>query len=65
MFRRDLLAPPGGLGTRGSDERGEWIEITNVGRVAADLRGWSLRSANDAGFVVRQSLVVPPDSAVT
>jgi competence protein ComEC len=47
-----------------SDERGEWIEITNVGITAADLRGWSLRSANDAGFVVRQPLVVPPDSSV-
>jgi competence protein ComEC len=47
-----------------SDERGEWIEITNVGITAADLRGWSLRSANDAGFVVRQSLVVPSDSSV-
>jgi len=34
------------------DERGEWIEIANVGSVAADLAGWSLRSENDAGFTV-------------
>ena len=42
------------------DERGEWIEIANVGSVAADLAGWSLRSENDAGFTVRSSIVVPP-----
>jgi competence protein ComEC len=46
------------------DERGEWIEITNTGTDAADLRGWELRSANDAGYVVRQSIVVPPSGAV-
>jgi competence protein ComEC len=43
-----------------ADERGEWIEITNRGAAAADLRGWALRSANDAEYVVRQSVVVPP-----
>ena len=43
-----------------ADERGEWIEITNTGTTAADLRGWELVSANDAGYVVRQSVVVPP-----
>jgi competence protein ComEC len=47
-----------------ADERGEWIELTNTGTVAADLRGWELRSANDAGFVVRQSVVVPPSGTV-
>jgi competence protein ComEC len=47
-----------------ADERGEWIEITNAGTTAADLRGWELRSANDAGYVVRQSVVVPPGSTV-
>jgi competence protein ComEC len=41
-----------------ADERGEWIDVANVGGAAADLRGWSLRSGNDAGFVVRRSLVV-------
>jgi competence protein ComEC len=41
------------------DDRGEWIEIANVGRVAANLRGWSLRSANDAGYEVRESIVIP------
>jgi competence protein ComEC len=47
-----------------SDERGEWIEIANVGSVAADLAGWSLRSANDAGFTMRASIVVPPGGVV-
>ena len=47
-----------------ADERGEWIEVTNVGTVAADLRGWEIRSANDAGHVVRQSGVVPPSGTV-
>jgi competence protein ComEC len=47
-----------------ADERGEWIEITNTGTVAADLRGWELRSANDAGHVVRQSVIVPPGGTV-
>jgi competence protein ComEC len=46
------------------DERGEWLEITNTGTTAADLRGWELRSANDAGHVVRQSVVVPPGGTV-
>ena len=47
-----------------ADERGEWIEITNTGAVAADLHGWELRSANDAGYVVRQSVIVPPRGTV-
>ena len=47
-----------------ADERGEWIEVTNTGTTAADLRGWELRSANDAGHVVRQSVVVPPGGTV-
>jgi competence protein ComEC len=47
-----------------ADDRGEWIELTNTGTVAADLYGWELRSANDAGYVVRQSVVVPPRGTV-
>jgi competence protein ComEC len=47
-----------------TDERGEWIEIANIGSTAADLLGWSLRSANDAGFTVRSSIVVPPGGIV-
>ena len=47
-----------------ADDRGEWIEITNTGTVAADLFGWELRSANDAGYVVRESVIVPPSGAV-
>ncbi len=47
-----------------ADERGEWIEITNTGTASADLRGWELRSANDAGYVVTQSVVVPPGGTV-
>ena len=46
------------------DDRGEWIEISNTGTVAANLRGWTLRSANDGGFVVRESLAVPPNASV-
>ena len=46
------------------DERGEWIEVANVGTVAADLAGWSFRSGNDAGYQVRMSIVVAPGSTV-
>src|SRR5688500_6093531 len=55
-----VMVDPVGL----PDERGEWIEISNRGRTAADLRDWSLRSANDAGFVVRESVVLAPGTAV-
>jgi competence protein ComEC len=47
-----------------ADEQGEWIEIANVGSATADLAGWALRSANDAGFTVRSSIVVPPGGRV-
>ena len=46
------------------DERGEWIEIANLGADSLDLRGWQLASAHDAGFTIAQSLVVPPGDAV-
>ena len=55
-----LMADP----TAVADDRGEWIELTNTGTVAADLYGWELRSANDAGYVVRHSVVVPPGGTV-
>jgi competence protein ComEC len=48
-----------------ADERGEWIEIANRGDLPANLRGWQLRSGNDAGFVVPRSLVVPARGSVT
>jgi len=47
-----------------SDDRGEWIEIANEGTQPADLRGWQLRSGNDAGFMVPRSLFVPVRGAV-
>jgi len=47
-----------------ADDRGEWIELTNTGTVAADLFGWELRSANDAGYVVHRSILVPPRGTV-
>ena len=47
-----------------SDDRGEWIEIANLGTEPANLRGWQLRSGNDAGYIVQQSLPVPPHGAV-
>jgi competence protein ComEC len=55
-----VMADPVGV----ADERGEWIEIANRGAMAADLRDWSLRSGNDAGYVVRRSLVVAPGASV-
>jgi competence protein ComEC len=47
-----------------SDERGEWIEIANLGADSTDLRGWQLSSARDPGFTVARSLVVPPGGTV-
>jgi competence protein ComEC len=47
-----------------ADDRGEWIELRNAGTVAADLYGWELRSANDPGYRVRESVVVPPGGTV-
>src|SRR4051812_30991477 len=46
------------------DDRGEWIQIANVGTTAADLDGWRIGSASDVGFVVEQSLVIPPGGSV-
>jgi competence protein ComEC len=46
------------------DDRGEWIEIANVGGTAADLDGWRIGSASDAGFVIERSLVIPPGGSV-
>ena len=43
-----------------SDDRGEWVELANLGSDSTDLRGWQLRSGRDPGFTVAQSLVVPP-----
>lgn len=47
-----------------ADERGEWVELRNTGADTAELRGWSLRSANDAGFRVTRSLKVAPGGGV-
>lgn len=47
-----------------SDERGEWIEITNLEPDSIDLRGWQLGSAHDAGFTIPTSLIVPAGGAV-
>jgi competence protein ComEC len=47
-----------------SDDRGEWIEIANLGADSIDLRGWQLRSEHDPGFTVSRSLVVPPAGTV-
>ncbi|MEO8562344.1 MAG: lamin tail domain-containing protein [bacterium] len=47
-----------------ADDRGEWIEITNVGSDVANLRDWSLRSGNDAGFEIDKSVTVPPGTSV-
>jgi len=47
-----------------SDDRGEWVEIANLGADSADLHGWQLRSARDPGFTISQSLLVPPGGTV-
>jgi competence protein ComEC len=47
-----------------TDDRGEWIQIANVGSTAADLDGWRIGSASDVGFVVDRSLVIPPGGSV-
>ncbi|MHB1223478.1 MAG: lamin tail domain-containing protein [Gemmatimonadaceae bacterium] len=47
-----------------ADERGEWVELHNAGPHPVELRGWSLRSANDAGFRVTGSLKVEPGRSV-
>ena len=46
------------------DDRGEWIELANLGSDSTDLRGWQLRSAHDPGFSIARSLVVPPGETV-
>ena len=46
------------------DDRGEWIELANLGSDSTDLRGWQLRSAHDPGFTIERSLVVPPGEMV-
>lgn len=47
-----------------SDDRGEWIEIANLGGDSTDLRGWQLRSARDPGFTIPRSLIVAPGGTV-
>ena len=47
-----------------SDDRGEWVEIANLGADSTDLRGWQLRSARDPGFTIARSLAVPPGGTV-
>ncbi|MBC7672988.1 MAG: lamin tail domain-containing protein [Polaromonas sp.] len=46
------------------DDRGEWIELANLGSDSTDLRGWQLQSARDPGFTIARSLVVPPGETV-
>ncbi len=56
----ELLPDPVGV----ADDHGEWIALRNDGSSPLELRGWSLRSANDAGFRITESLVLAPDSQV-
>ena len=46
------------------DDRGEWIELANLGSDSTDIRGWQLRSARDPGFTIERSLLVPPGETV-
>jgi hypothetical protein len=41
------------------DDRGEWLELHNLEQRAVDLRGWTLRSKNDRGVTIEQSVVIP------
>ncbi len=51
----EVMANPSAV----TDDAGEWIEVHNWGGAAADLRGWSVASNNDAAHVVATSVVVP------
>ncbi|MDQ3949726.1 MAG: lamin tail domain-containing protein [Gemmatimonadota bacterium] len=42
------------------DERGEWLEIHNLGPRPVDLRGYRIVSENDAVHVIARSVVVAP-----
>ena len=43
------------------DDRGEWIELRNLEPQPADLRGWTLASANDRGVTIDRRVVLPPN----
>jgi competence protein ComEC len=46
------------------DERGEWLEIHNLGPRSADLRGYRIESGNDGGHAIARSLVISPGGYV-
>lgn len=46
------------------DERGEWIELRNLGDAPVALRGWRLRSGNDAPYTIRAAVTIAPRGAV-
>ena len=46
------------------DERGEWVELRNAGAAAVELRGWQLRSANDAPYTIDAALRLPAGGSV-
>lgn len=51
----EVMADP----SAASDENGEWIEVHNAGSSAVDLRGWTIRSNNDAAHTIATSVPVP------
>ncbi len=53
----ELMADPAAV----PDERGEWVELRNLGPDTVQLRGWRLRSGNDRDYEIPTSLTVPPD----
>lgn len=46
------------------DERGEWVELRNVGVAPVSLRGWRLRSGNDRPYVIAAALAIPAGGVV-
>jgi beta-lactamase superfamily II metal-dependent hydrolase len=44
-----------------SDERGEWLEVYNIGPRPVDLRGYRIASGNDGVHVIARSVVIAPN----
>jgi competence protein ComEC len=52
----EIMADPAAV----SDERGEWLEIHNLGPGSANLRGYRIESGNDRGHMIARSVVIAP-----
>jgi competence protein ComEC len=56
----EILADPHAV----PDSTGEWIELRNHTGSAVNLRGWTIRSANDRPHRVLKDVVIPPHGFV-